>query len=102
MLFVKLTGDVEQAGTAFENSHRRAIVFNVHKGGHTAIRIYGRVPLGLGFTSAHVQVDIVVWNASRLSVMYARNLLKLIGRIGTYQSSSAAMVNLTGFTDAQP
>lgn len=102
MFLVKLTGDVEQAGTAFENSHRRAIVFNVHEGGHTATRIDGRIPLGLGFASANVQADIVVWNASKMLVRYVCNFPESIGRIGTYPSSSAAMVNLTGFTDAQP
>jgi hypothetical protein len=68
-------------------------------GGHTAVRIDGREPLGSLLVGAHVQADVVVWKAERISV-------EIDGPDGlgteAYPSSSAAITILTGFTDVQP
>ena len=67
MLLIKLAGHIKQAGAALEDGYGRAILFNVHDGGHAAIRIDGRIPLCFAFAAAHVHVDIIVLNARTTS-----------------------------------
>lgn len=102
MLLGELASDVEQASTAFENRDGRPILLDMHDSRHTAVRINRRVLFGLGFASAHVQVDIVVWDAIMILEMHIGSMLASAKWTVTYESSSAAMVSLTGFTDAQP
>lgn len=65
MLLVKLASDVEQTGSGLEDSHRGAILFDVNESGHTAVRVDGRVPFGLGISRAHIDANIVVRNATK-------------------------------------
>lgn len=64
VLLVELGGDVEQAGAALEHGRGGPVVFDVHDGGHAAVRVDGEVPLGLELGS-DVYGDVVVWDASR-------------------------------------
>lgn len=74
MLFVELAGDVQQAGGAFKDGHRRAILLDVYDGRHAPVGVDGLEPLRAELAGGHVHVDEVVGD-SVWRISLALNLL---------------------------
>lgn len=74
VLFVELTGNVKQAGRAFKDGHRRAILLDVHDGRYASVGIDGLEKLRAELAGGHVHVNEVVGDSAwRISL--ALNLL---------------------------
>ena len=88
VFLVKLVHQVQKTRSAFEDSHRSAVVFDVYNGWKTSIWVNRSIPILLWFARSHIHINIVVRDAGACEPLFNEHKRR------TYPSSSAAIVSL--------